>query len=216
MNRLLITALALGLAVTTGVASAQAYDDEPPYEQAPADRYDHSDGYQYDYARVLRVDPVFDDEYEPGPVSGQRCYERPAYVDDNDPYYRDGYYEPYGPYRYSAGTPAGGAAATVIGGVVGAVIGHQFGGGSGRFATTAIGSMVGSVAGREIYEQGQRERAGVVRVCDPVPSSDSDYPDDRVVDEYDVTYEYAGRSYTTRTHYHPGDRIRVRVDVQPE
>ena len=33
---------------------------------------------------------------------------------------------------------------------------------------------------------------------------------------YDVTYEYANRTYRTRTDYHPGDRIRVRVDVQPE
>lgn len=32
---------------------------------------------------------------------------------------------------------------------------------------------------------------------------------------YNVTYEYAGRRYQTRTDYHPGDRIRVRVDVRP-
>jgi hypothetical protein len=33
---------------------------------------------------------------------------------------------------------------------------------------------------------------------------------------YDVTYEYAGRQYVTRTDHHPGDRMRVRVDVRPE
>ena len=33
---------------------------------------------------------------------------------------------------------------------------------------------------------------------------------------YDVTYEYNGRQYTRRMDYHPGDRIRVRVDVSPE
>ena len=42
------------------------------------------------------------------------------------------------------------------------------------------------------------------------------YRDERAVSEYDVTYEYAGRQYTTRTNYHPGDRIRVRVDVRAE
>jgi uncharacterized protein YcfJ len=36
------------------------------------------------------------------------------------------------------------------------------------------------------------------------------------VSAYDVTYEYAGQQYTTRTNYHPGDRIRVRVDVRAE
>ena len=119
--------------------------------------------------------------------------------------------------------------ATVIGGVVGAVIGSQVGGGSARYATSAIGSMVGGVAGRQIYEQSrrQRDRTGTVRVCDPV-RVDGRYPsngyalsngyasNDRAVSAYDVTYEYAGRSYTTRTSYHPGDRIRVRVDVRPE
>jgi uncharacterized protein YcfJ len=39
--------------------------------------------------------------------------------------------------------------------------------------------------------------------------------DGRVVG-YDVTYEYMGRQFVTRTDYHPGDRIRVRVDVRPE
>ena len=36
------------------------------------------------------------------------------------------------------------------------------------------------------------------------------------VSAYDVTYEYGGRNYTTRTNYNPGNRIRVRVDVRPE
>ena len=107
----------------------------------------------------------------------------------------------------------------MIGGVIGAAIGSQVGGGSARYATSAIGTMVGGLAGREIYEQSrrQREHAGTVTVCDPVPD-DGRYmaTGDRGITEYDVTYEYAGRQYTTRTNYHPGDRIRVRVDVRPE
>ncbi|BCT92877.1 membrane protein [Lysobacter helvus] len=39
--------------------------------------------------------------------------------------------------------------------------------------------------------------------------------DGRVIG-YDVTYEYMGRQFVTRTDYHPGDKIRVRVDVRPE
>ena len=63
-------------------------------------------------------------------------------------------------------------------------------------------------------------------ICDSAPSSDpygygtQGYGTQRVNDGrvagYDVTYEYAGRQFTTRTNYHPGDRIRVRVDVRPE
>lgn len=141
----------------------------------------------------------------------------------NDGYAQDGYYDQYGSDRRTGGSQAGSTMATVIGGVVGAVIGSQVGGGSARYATSAIGSMVGGVAGRQIYEQSRRsrDRTGTVRVCDPVRvdghySSNNYASNDRAVSAYDVTYEYAGRNYTTRTSYHPGDRIRVRVDVRPE
>src|SRR5438045_2497377 len=36
------------------------------------------------------------------------------------------------------------------------------------------------------------------------------------VERYRVTYVYAGRRQTTQLPYDPGERIRVRVDVQPE
>ncbi len=35
------------------------------------------------------------------------------------------------------------------------------------------------------------------------------------VSGYNVTYEYGGRTYSTRTNYNPGNRIRVRVNVDP-
>lgn len=248
MNRLFVSTLVLGLAAATGVASAQSAGQpyygsgygQQAYGQPSPDRYGQGNGSQYDYARVLRVDPVLGSGYGSGysnqPVNGQRCYENQTYVGGSDPYgnggyrndgyanggYRqDGYYDQYGNNRGTGGSQVGGTMATVIGGVVGAVIGSQVGGGSGRYATSAIGSMVGGVAGRQIYEQSQRQRAATVRVCDPV-RVDGRYPsngyasNERAVNAYDVTYEYAGRSYTTRTSYHPGDRIRVRVDVRPE
>ncbi len=130
--------------------------------------------------------------------------------------YGNGTVDRYG--RTTQGSGTGGTIATVVGGVVGAVLGSQIGGGTGRYATSAIGTMVGGIAGREIYEASQRNRSpqqGIVTVCDPLPSSAGGrYASG--VNAYDVTYEYAGRRYTTRTAYHPGDTIRVRVDVRPE
>ena len=54
-----------------------------------------------------------------------------------------------------------------------------------------------------------------MRVCDPVPTNGY-ATEQRSVNAYDVTYEYAGKTYRTRTDHNPGDRIRVRVDVRPD
>ena len=247
MKFLTATALALALATTSGVAGAQTYYDAgrgyDRYGEAYPDRYGQTAGAVYDYARVLRVDPVIASGYGNGYgngngygrasdpncrytqstyAGGDRYYDNDRY--GNDPYRDDRYYGRndgyYGNDRY-AGTTAGSNIATVIGGLVGAAIGSQVGGGSARYATAAIGSMVGGMAGRQVYEAGQRDRyarTGTVRVCDPVQHGG--YSNTRVSDSrvagYDVTYEYAGRQFHTRTDYHPGDRIRVRVDVRPD
>ena len=245
MKILTASALALALAATSGAATAQSYYDANRYggygaSEPYPDRYGRTSGAVYDYARVLRVDPVIASGYGYGQPVGDNCrYTQSTYAgggdyyDDryrNDRYYGNdryddryrGGYDPYG--RGQVGTTAGGNVATVIGGLVGAAIGSQVGGGSARYATAAIGSMVGGMAARQIYEQGQRERyparTGTVRVCDPVPYGSGGYSSSRVSDNrvagYDVTYEYAGRQFHTRTDYHPGDRIRVRVDVRPD
>ncbi|HET8819582.1 MAG TPA: glycine zipper 2TM domain-containing protein [Xanthomonadaceae bacterium] len=246
MKSLTATALALAFAATSGVASAQTYLDAngryDGYAQTHPDRYGQSAGAVYDYARVLRVDPVIASGYGNGYgqsdancrytestyAGGDRYYGDDRYY-GNDRYRDDRYYGRNDPYygndRYGNGgygTTAGSNIATVIGGLVGAAIGSQVGGGSARYATAAIGSMVGGMAGREIYESGQRDRyasrTGTVRVCDPVPygSHGNTRVSDNRVAGYDVTYEYAGREFHTRTDYHPGDRIRVRVDVRPD
>lgn len=237
MTRLSASILALGLAATMGAASAQSGYD-PRYGQPTVDRYGQSYGSQYDYARVIRVDPVFDSGYGNGyrnhGASSQRCYTRDDgyYAGDDrydDGYRNDGYYRNDSDYRNDRyygrddgyrGSEGGRTMATVIGGVLGAVVGSQVGGGSARYATAAVGSMVGGIAGQKVYEANQRNRyprQGSVTVCDPVPAgNDGYYSANAGVNAYDVTYEYAGRRYTTRTDYHPGDTIRVRVDVRPE
>lgn len=252
MKRLTASILAMGLAAAVGTASAQSSGyTSSQYGQPNVDRYGQADGAYYDYARVVRVDPVLQSSYGSGynnqTTSAQRCYTRQEGYVGNDGY-NDGYNNGYGnngyygndPYRNdgssgndgydSAGTQTGRTVATVIGGVLGAAIGSQVGGGSARYATSAIGSMVGGMAGRQVYESSQRnrypQRNPQVTVCDPVPVDGGYYPANNGyasndgynngVSAYDVTYEYGSRRYTTRTNYHPGDRIRVRVDVRPE
>ena len=246
MKRLSAALLAIGLVSSSGAFAQSNY-------YPPGNGYN---GYQqgeahYDYAQVIRVDPVLDGRYSrTATYSGQRCYETTSagsyerdggyrndgYRDDgyrndgyrNDSYRQDGYYDQYG--RPQGGSTAGRNVATVVGGIAGAVLGSKVGGGSGTYAATAIGSMVGGMAGRQIYEQTQRDRyvrPGVVRVCDPEPVRNGGYDGDGRyggysrtgngnASAYDVTYEYAGRRYTRRMDYHPGDRVRVRVDVSPQ
>lgn len=220
------------LLVALGLASSSAAFAQSSY-YPPANGYN---GYEqgeayYDYARVIRVDPVLDGRYSSTSGyngNGQRCYETTTaggYQRDgdyrNDGYRNDGYYDAYG--RPQGGTTTGRNVATVVGGIAGAVLGSKIGGGTGTYAATAIGSMVGGMAGRQVYEQTQRDRyvrPGVVRVCDPEPVRDGYGGYSRTSDgragAYDVTYEYNGRRYTRRMDYNPGERVRVRVDVSPQ
>jgi uncharacterized protein YcfJ len=57
-------------------------------------------------------------------------------------------------------------AGTVTGAVVGGLIGHQFGGGSGRTALTIGGAAAGAYAGNQIQKHHQHRRYRTVeRVC---------------------------------------------------
>lgn len=238
MKRLSASLLVAGLAFTgSAFAQSSGYYGQGDRYYGSSDPY-QSDSYQgqgatYDYARVLRVDPVIGSGYGNRNRTSQRssqCYYRQAddvytgndgYYDQDDRYRNDG----YDGYRNN-GNETSRTVATVIGGIAGAVLGSKVGDGSGRYVGTAVGSMVGGMAGRSIYDSSQRnrqyQRRGTVRVCDPVPVTSRDgnygdgYGDDESLNGYDVTYEYANRTYHTRTNYHPGDRIRVRVDVQAE
>ena len=228
MHRIAAAILAAGLIAATGAASAQNAGYASPVD----DRYAEADAPYYDYARVVRVDPVLPSGYRPTRTSSNECYSEDGYYTDNgndgryDDRYSDRNYESGsryesrdgrdGRYDNEYGTRTGRNVATVIGGIVGAALGSKVGGGSARYATAAVGSMVGGMAGREIYESNQRQRQEArVTVCDPVrEEAYRDVQDDVI--GYDVTYRYGGREYTTRTDHHPGDRIRVRVDVRAE
>lgn len=229
MKRLIASLLAVGLATGSTAAFAQSGHDRDGDQYAG--RYD--DGYRdsyrtggdgdayYDDARVIRVDPVLEGGYHAIADDTRRCYETTTAGGYRDEGYdaRSGRYDDgYG--RRPYGDSAGRSMATIAGGVIGAVLGSHVGGGSGRFAATAVGSMVGGIAGREVYDQSRRaryERPATVRVCDPEPvrGRPARYAGGEV-SAYDVTYEYNGRRYTRRMDYHPGDRIRVRVEVMPE
>lgn len=257
MKHLSVALLAIGF-LSSGAVFAQStyYPSDGGYNERYENSYDgtNRDGYQrddnqqgegyYDYARVIRVDPVLGNYRGSSNYGTQRCYEtrsagsyqRDGYYGSsypygnqygnqygNSPYGNNGYNrnDPYGRSQYGGGNTGGRNIATIVGGIAGAVIGSKIGGGTGTYAATAIGSMVGGMAGRQVYENTQRDRytpAGTVRVCEPEPVGNGYYSrtNDGRASAYDVTYEYNNRRYTRRMDYHPGDRVRVRVDVAPQ
>ncbi|NOT89509.1 MAG: hypothetical protein HOP03_15210 [Lysobacter sp.] len=182
----------------TQTSSGRCYSDD--VYAGSGDQYDDRYG-----------DRRYDDRYDNRGYDN-RSYDSRGYDSRGDD---DRRYD--GRYSSTQGTETGRNVATVIGGIVGAALGSKVGGGSARYATAAVGSMVGGMAGRGIYETSQRNRQPKPRitVCDPVREGSYSNTGSNVT-AYDVTYEYAGRQYVTRTDYHPGDHIRVRVDVRPE
>ncbi|MGX4640728.1 glycine zipper 2TM domain-containing protein [Massilia sp. SYSU DXS3249] len=141
-----------------------------------------------DYGRVVRVEPRVEQISQPR----QEC--RTEYVQV--------------PVQQQRG--AGGS---IVGGIAGALLGNQIGGGNGRVAATAAGAIAGAVVGDRVENNGRPQTAvqeQAVRQCRTVESYDS-----RTVG-YDVTYEYRGQNHTAFMQRDPGNRVRLRVSVEPD
>lgn len=198
MNRITMAGvLAAGLAVS-GAAQASWTEN----------------GTEYDWARVVSVEPIFE-RFEQ-PVSRDVCWNErvapaPRYVSGP----RGGYYG-----------PGDGAAGAVLGAIVGGALGNTVGDGDGRRAATIAGAVIGGAIGNNLdrgrswngqHAYGYYQPAGyygqpaVQRVCD----QRVEYRSERRLVGYDVAYVYNGRTFRTETREHPGDRIRVAVSVAP-
>jgi len=163
---------------------------------------------EYDYARVVDVDPIV--RHVRVTVPKRECWTETRYEEVSYP--SGGGYD----------RPRGSAGSMILGGIIGAAVGNQIGRGDGRRAATVAGAIIGSAIGHDAADRrnvrydgdrGYREsRPYEAERCE-VRNEDSF--EDRI-DGYRVTYIYNGRRQTTQLPYDPGDRIRVRVDVRPE
>ena len=91
---------------------------------------------------------------------------------------------------------------TVVGGLVGAAIGHELG--NGRGSATAVGGLIGASIGNDAGSH-RTLRYRDEEVCRTHYHTEYEQ---RIIG-YDVSYSYQGRIYQTRTDRHPGDRIAV-------
>ena len=157
----------------------------------PHSRYERSASAEYDYAPVTRVVPIVRQVRVETPA--RECYDDVRYVESR-PHISD---------------PSVGGR-TLVGALIGGVVGHQCGCGRGREAATVAGALTGAAVG---YDAAARRsstvREEIVQRCET--RYEKRY--EERVDGYRVSYEYNGREYTTRLPYDPRDRIRVRVAV---
>jgi uncharacterized protein YcfJ len=100
---------------------------------------------------------------------------------------------------------------TVVGAAVGGLLGNKIGHGRGRGAATVAGAVGGGFVGHEIgvRHDANNTTSTVETRCHTVNDSSDQ------VTAYDVTYEYQGRSYTTRMDHDPGPRLQVESSVTP-
>lgn len=111
-------------------------------------------------------------------------------------------------------------APTVLGGLVGGVVGNQFGGGRGNTAMTIGGALLGAAIGRDASIRNHRpvrqpRPATVAYTTERRCEIEQVMHEEERIDGYRVSYRFRGRDYVTRTDADPGDRIRVRVEVDP-
>lgn len=142
-----------------------------------------------DSARVRSATP----EYEKVNVPRKECYSE--YVPERR-YRRSGAESYVGP---------------LIGGVAGGLLGAQVGQGNGKVAASAAGAAIGAIVGDRLSHRagGDEFYEREVRRCRMVDNFETR------ITGYRVTYEYAGRTYTTMLPYDPGPRLPVRVSVEP-
>lgn len=158
-----------------------------------------------------------------------RSYQR-RYRDEFSRYDRAGYH----PRRWDdRGRRGGGseAAAGLVGGLIGGLVGHQFGGGNGRKALTIVGAALGASVAQDHVRRSRYQDDYVDRYEYRYRDGATRYDAGRVtrqcretvetrhvrgVQGYDVSYLYQGRTFNKWMNEHPGDRVRVYVEVAPE
>jgi len=151
-----------------------------------------------EFARVLDVQPLMRTVMVQVPV--RECVEVPGYSTPVQP-------------RGGQGT----AGTTIAGGVIGGLVGNNFGGGNGKDAMRILGAVVGAAVGNDIARERNAARPVSYTQVQPVTQCTTRQVSrqEERFDGYHVTYEFNGRRYSTQTREHPGSLIPVHVSVQP-
>ena len=158
----------------------------------------------YEYAPVVDVQPIVRVVQVERPR--RECWQEEVYEEHSTGHGHKGPLRTAGP--------------TIAGGIVGGVIGHQFGSGSGNDAMTLLGTLMGAaIANQRAHRRAYAASQSAEHEVRPVTVERCQTTTERFAEErvegYRVTYAYQGRSYTMRTREHPGEQVKLRVQVAP-
>lgn len=135
------------------------------------------------FAEVLKAEPVFQTVKTPRQVCKDEVVAHRAEVRDRDR-----------------------IAGTAVGALVGGLLGHQIGAGSGRAVATIGGAAVGGYAGNRVQRNMQDSDVHVTRET----RCRTKYELEQRLMGYNVTYRLGDKQSVVYTDYNPGDRIPVK------
>ncbi len=120
--------------------------------------------------------------------------------------------------RYVVSTPERrpNGAAPFLGAVLGGVFGHAVADGrKDKQVATAAGALIGGAVGMNMANRQPVPATNRYETRQMCSLRDNITTEESLVG-YNVRYRYQGETYMMRTDRHPGDTVRVRVDVTPE
>ena len=165
-----------------------------------AGKYRDRNNTTYDHAKVVDVVPVVETYQVNRPV--EECWDEQVRHDvrrsDRGRYTR---------------TPE------ILGGIIGAAIGNQFGSGRGKKVATVAGAVLGASVGRDTKYRNRHNdrydrRAVGYETVQRCEVRDSFTTEERIIG-FDVAYKYRGNVFHTQMDRDPGDKIKVKVTVDP-
>lgn len=159
-------------------------------------KHESSQGFtKYDYAKVIHVIPLYREVRVSNPKTD--CWDEPVVH----------YNEQYGQPKSAGGM--------VAGGILGGIIGHQIGKGRGNKLATAVGTLIGAQIGHEAVNKGVRRNHSSYTSYEERCETRHQVSYEEVIDGYEVTYRYKGQTYQIEMPYHPGKRIKMRLQFTP-
>jgi uncharacterized protein YcfJ len=165
------------LGTSSSLAAARHYDDEDDFS----------------YARVTRVEPIYETTSYRRPH--RECWNESVPLRSAEP--------------RSHTAPILGA---IVGGAIGNALGHHH---VNKMVGAVAGAALGASVGRDIRNRDsgdERTTYADERVCETV--ADTAYREEVVA--YRVYYRYHGHAFVREMDYDPGPRLKVYVNVEPD